>query len=1059
MRLTFLGDCRIADGRDTVVNLPLAKARALLAYLALCERPVARSNVVDLLWSELGAEAARRNLRVVLTQLRQATGDYVDATHTTLAFRRDLSYWVDVEAFVADARPCRASGNGALAAPDAERLARSLALYQGDFLYGLEVHNAPLFEEWMLLERERLRRLALEVGQRLVAHYLATENDTAALAVCQRLLVIEPYSEEIHRYAMLLLARNGQRTAALQQYERCRQILAAELAVEPDAETLTLYEEIRSGTLRRRVPPPPPATVTLAARPRHQLPLPLSPFVGRTAEVEQLFALLQEPTCRLLTLVGPGGIGKSRLALQVAAQAADDGPTRFPDGVFFVAATAMTALADLVPAIAVTLGLQFAGHLPVETQLLTYLRPRRLLLLLDNFEQLVTEAATLSTWLQQTPGLHLLVTSRERLNLYDEWLFPVEGLSLPPHVPGENDPDPAHYAAVQLFVQRARRVNLGFTLAREAAPVVAICTVLQGHPLAIELAAGWAHTHSCTEILAEVQRNLDFLTHTLRDRPERQQSLRATFAHSWALLTATEAAIYKRLALLRGGFSAESAAAITTANQASLARLVDKSLLQRALAKRYIIHELLRQYAVQQLTAAEEGATLAAYGRYMAQQMIVWDTWRETAREPEALAALEPEVENLRLAWRWLIQQLGQFTAAARVPEQEQTPLCGGELLQLAAHLSSGITYFLLRRSRYQEGQQWLTALRSALPRDISALRDRAKHDPCTAQAAFGSIQLDYAELLFHQSEFAEVETLLQMLCPVLRRLVEPQNLAIALIMLGKTYVRMGRYAEAESALQESLALHQQAGIDKTKAALLNALGILYSNQGRFAEAEAYYRACLALYEVLGYQRGLANITSNLGSNFARNGHYREALPLYQQAYTLAQAVGEELMIAIVLSNLGSISRALADYAAAEDYYQASLIRCRAIGERRWIVAGLNGLGLTYLEQEKFTEAHAQYSAALTLAQEIGSKPDLLEALAGLGELAFHGGKLSQAAAVLHFVAHHPITQTPARQRSQQVLTHLQPQLSTAEQSAAMTVAAKHDWQEIVMLAICVTVR
>ena len=164
-------------------------------------------------------------------------------------------------------------------------------------------------------------------------------------------------------------------------------------------------------------------------------------------------------------------------------------------------------------------------------------------------------------------------------------------------------------------------------------------------------------------------------------------------------------------------------------------------------------------------------------------------------------------------------------------------------------------------------------------------------------------------------------------------------------------------------------------------------------------------------------------------------------------------------MIAIVLSNLGSISRALADYVAAEDYYQESLNRCRVIGERRWIVAGRNGLGLTHLEQEKFTEAHAQYSAALTLAQEIGSKPDLLDALSGLGEIIYRRGQLPQAAAILYFVAHHPMTQTPARQRSQQVLTHLQPQLSTAEQNAAMTLAAKHDWQEIVTLAVCVTVR
>lgn len=1047
MRLTFLGDCRIADGQDMVVDLSLAKARGLLAYLVMRDRPEARSRLVDLFWSELGAEAARRNLRVALTQLRQAVGDYVTATHTTLAFRRDLPYWADVETFIAGVQPALAPESDVLAAPAATRLAQSLALYQGDFLHGLEVHNAPLFEEWLLLERERLRRLVLAAGRRLTDHYLATNADALALTTCQQLLRIEPYSEALHRQAILLLARTGQRTAALQQYEQCRQMLAVELAVAPDAETIALYEAIRQGRLHQ--PSQLSATTVTAppAPPRQHLPLPTTPFVGRTAELKQIDALLQEPTCRLLTLVGPGGIGKTRLALQAAAQAVEQMPSRFPDGLFFVAATAMTTLADLIPSIAATLGCHFTGHLPVETQLLTYLRSRRLLLLLDNFEQLVIEAATLTAWLQQAPGLHLLVTSRERLNLYDEWLFPVTGLPLPAQADGVDAADPLHAAAVQLFVQRARRVNLGFRLTNEAAQVTAICTLLQGHPLAIELAAGWVHTYSCTEILAEVQRNLDFLAQTVRDRPERQHSLRAAFAHSWGLLTPGEAAIYKRLALLRSGFTAECAAVMAQADPGRLARLVDKSLLQRSPDQRYVIHELLRQYAVQQLTPDEETATLLAYSRYLAHQMTVWAEWRESARETQALAALAPEVENLRLAWRWLTQQLARLKIATPSPVQEESGQWAEELSSLAAHLSSGLTYFFLRRSRYHESRQWLTALCAALP-DLTTLprSDRLASACC-------SIHLDYGDTLLYLSAFSEVEELLQPLFPLLRSLDAPQHLASALILLGKTYVRMGRYGEAEKALQESLALHQQFAINKTRTALLNALGILYSNQGCFAPAEEYYRACLAIYEAQGYQRGVANLTSNLGSNFARNGHYQAALPLYQQAYTLAQAVGEELMIAILLSNLGSISRALAKYGAAEEYYQESLLRCRAIGERRWIVAGLNGLGLTFLEQEKFTEAHTQYNEALLLAQEIGSKPDLLEALAGLGELAFHHGQLSQAAAILHFVAHHPMTQLPAQRRSRQILAQLASHLGPDALTPLLQPTESATWQPIIALA------
>ncbi len=198
----------------------------------------------------------------------------------------------------------------------------------------------------------------------------------------------------------------------------------------------------------------------------------------------------------------------------------------------------------------------------------------------------------------------------------------------------------------------------------------------------------------------------------------------------------------------------------------------------------------------------------------------------------------------------------------------------------------------------------------------------------------------------------------------------------------------------------------------------------------------------------------MANVSNNLGSNFARNGNYRQALLLYEQTYTLAQTVGEALMIAIALSNLGSVARALGDYPAAQQYYVESLIGCRAIGERRWTAATLNGLGLTQLEQGRLAEAHGHYAEALTIAQEIGSKSDVLDALAGLGEIALQGGNGQQAAAILHFVAQHPVTQLPARQRSQQLLVQRQGQLIPEAHSATVAqTVANLDWTTVIALA------
>jgi len=1057
LSLQLLGDCRItfekAPDETTVVDLPLSKARALLAYLALSHRAEPRSILVDLLWSDLDEAAARRNLRVVLTQLRQAVGDYLVTTRETLAFRRDLPYTSDVETFLAGAQQAQRSSSGALSPAAATALAQAFALYQGDFLRGVAVHQAPVFEEWMLLERERLRRLALQIGQQLTAYYQANRDDRAAIAICRRLLTIEPYHEENHRQLMHLLARTGQRTAALQQFERCRQLLAAELDVEPAAETSALYELIRTGRFEQNQPDLAPAALTQPAAPpspapRHNLPVYHTPFLGRTGELAQITALLLDPDCRLVTLVGPGGIGKTRLAGQAATLLTEQASPLFADGIFFVSAVAVTRWVEVIPLIAGTLDLTFAGQQPTETQLLHYLRPRRLLLLLDNIEHLVEEAATLTKWLAEAPHLRLLITSRERLQLSAEWLFPVQGLPIPPHTPADTTSELTEYAAVQLFAQRARRVNLAFDLTHEAATVAAICNLLQGMPLAIELAAGWLHSYSCAEILQEIQQNLDFLTGALRDLPARHQSLRALFAHSWRLLAPGDADLYKRLALLRGGFTAQTALAITPATRPALSRLVDKSLLQRTPGDRYRIHELLRQYAVQQVNAAEEAETLTAYCHHVTRQIAEWRTWCETAREGEALAAVEAELENLRVGWQWLARQMAaQHSLAAPA----------APLLTLTARLSQMITYFFLRRSRYQEGDQWLTIIHQALP--PIAWEDMASAGTTGQQMmeALLQLQMDQAEILFYQSQFSDVARLLHPLLPQARRLAAPLLQATLFAIQGKSYIRLGRYPEAEALLQESLACYQQANARKESTAAHNALGILYSNQGRFAEAERHYQHCLAIFREHNYLRGLANTANNLGSNFARNGEYTRALPYYESAYADALQVGEELMIAVALSNLGGIARALGQFAAAERYYNESIHRCRAIGELRWTVAGLNGLGLTHLTQGQQGAAQRCYREALLIAQEIQSQPDLLETLGGLGELAVRQNNTHQAIPLLHFVIHHPVTQRLTQKRCQQALAEVTATVDPTTVCALSQAAQEADLPTVITWALAIS--
>jgi DNA-binding SARP family transcriptional activator/predicted ATPase len=1045
LQLQLLGGCDIQSDGAAVAALTLNKARALLAYLAVTNRPQLRTHLIDLLWTELPAADARRNLRVVLTKLRQAIGDHLDASRTHVALNTALPRQVDVLTFLAtevhlvrSQTPLSPSAQG--------KLADAFALYRGDFLAGLEVPHAPGFEEWMLLERERLRQLALRIGERLVDCYIATADSEGAIALCRRLLTLEPWQERNQRRLMTLFAQTGQPTAALQQYEHCRRLLAEELGVEPEPATQALYAAIRDG--HTTVPLAHPlCTATETLRLRTVIPLPTTSFLGRAVELATLTDLLNDAHHRLITLVGPGGIGKTRLAQQIAqhfaeqdqAQTTVGGTPRFRDGIFFISAVALPTVDDLVSAVAAALALAFAGPTPPETQLLNHLAGQTLLLVVDNFEHLTPAADRLQRWLHHAPGLTLLVTSRERLNLSAEWLVPVRGLPVP--TPTAATDALLANDAVQLFLRRAQRVNLGYTLpqateADERAALIAICRLLEGMPLAIELAAGWTRTHSCLEILAEIRQNLDFLASELRDIPARHRNLRAAFDHSWRLLDPEDALIVQRLVLLPGGFSGTFAQRIAQATPAALMRLVDKSFLQRDPGQRYTIHELLRQYVAQALPAEERTAILLRYARAFAPWVTQLYSRCESADEPQTLDAVGIEFENLRALWQWLLHECIVSTIA----EQPASAAAVTYLATLQALLPM-LAYYYLRRSRYQEGQLFFSAALATIEAAHwqPAQRAPVQNDRYAAERTlfWARVVVALAELRFNLSEFVAVVDMLAPVLPYLADSGATRDEAAALTVLGKAEIRMGQYAAAEASLQRGLACNTAGNDRKASAATLNALGILYSNQGNFTKAATYYEAYLALARESGYQRGIANALNNLGSNYARAGDHQRALPLYQETYEVALALDEQLMIAVALSNLGSVARALGNHAEAQHYYAESLRLCRTMGERRWTAAGLNGLGLTVLTQGDCAAAAQHFHEALAIAKTINSAPDLLDALAGLGMIASQKVTTAAPAALLKFVVAQRATQAVARQQSQAHLQQLAAQLTATQLAAA----------------------
>ncbi|MEZ4620864.1 MAG: BTAD domain-containing putative transcriptional regulator [Caldilineaceae bacterium] len=493
LQLTLFGSPAVCYHGQLVTGFRSSKAQALLYYLAATGRPHTRPTLAGLFWGDQPESAARTSLSKCLSNLRDLVSDAVLVDRQTVTFNRNQPYHLDTEHFLA--------GMGQPLTPETLPTWRAaLVIYRGDFLEGFYVRDAPDFEQWVLVQRAHYREVVLDALHKL-ANYTEQQGDLPqAITHTRRLLTLEPWREEAHRQLMTRLARSGQRAAALAQFETCRRVLAEELAVEPDAETMALVEAIRTEKMtsgqddKMRGHPGP--LVFLSPNPpvRNHLPIPPTPLIGREREVAELGELIGNPLCRLITITGPGGMGKTRLALAVAA----DQRVNFEQSAVFVPLAGVSSAQFLPQAILTALNVPLRDDLTPQQQLLAIVAHQERLLLLDNYEQLLPAIELVVDLLHYAPGLTLLVTSRERLALQAEHLVELTGLAYPYRQSlqpkAQSRSEWSEYAAVQLFLQRVRQIQPRIVPTdEEMAAVVRICTMTEGMPLALELAAAMAH--------------------------------------------------------------------------------------------------------------------------------------------------------------------------------------------------------------------------------------------------------------------------------------------------------------------------------------------------------------------------------------------------------------------------------------------------------------------------------------------------------------------------------------------------------------------------------------
>jgi predicted ATPase/class 3 adenylate cyclase len=715
-----------------------------------------------------------------------------------------------------------------------------------------------------------------------------------------------------------------------------------------------------------------PPLKTLDNRPNN-LPRQATPLIGREREVEAVQSRLMRADVHLLTLTGVGGIGKTRLALQAAAEMLEE----FPDGVFFVNLAPIVDPGLVTPTIAYTLGLGEAGGQTIEETLKEYLKDKRLLFVLDNFEQVLDAAPQVADLLKSSPQLKALATSRAALHLSMEHEYAVPPLRVPDpkKLPATgSDPSQAQdvvpllsqYEAVELFIRRSEAVKPDFQVNNQNARVVAeICYRLEGIPLAIELAAARVKALPLHALLDRLQSRLKLLTGGARDLPARQQTLRNTIAWSYDLLNDADKRLFRRMSVFTGGRTLRAADTVCNAGGDletdvvdGVTSLVDKSLMYAIEGAngepRYLMLETIHEYAREKLEESREAEALqrqhALYFMALAEDAEPSLTGPQQA---EWLARLEDEHDNMRAALRW----------TSDVGQNGDTE--GEERAEVGLRLAGAIWRFWYMRGYLTEGREQLAGvLRGGLAELSQTGAARAAHTN-------------------HEEQAVQPQA--------------PSGLrayrAKALNGAGNLAHAQGEYAAARSLHEESLAIKRELGDKWGIASSLNNLGIIAQEQGDYTAARSLYEEDLTLFRELGDKRGIASSLNNLGIVAQEQCDYLSARSLYKESLGLRREIGDRLGIAMSLNNLGTVAKEQGEYATARSLYEESLALRRELGHKGGIARALYNLGAVAKEQGEYATARSLYEESLALRRELGDSHGIAECLEGFASLAaLHNG-------------------------------------------------------------------
>jgi predicted ATPase/DNA-binding SARP family transcriptional activator len=997
------------------VEIDRNKASALLAYLAVTQTGHSRDALAALFWPDYDQSSAYAYLRRTLWTLNKTLGGgWIAARRNTISLELHPNIWVDVNRFIEIYANCIETKPSDNLKECTAELNEAADLYKNDFLAGFTLRDSPDFDDWQVIQTQELRRMLGSILERLTLTLLAAKHLEQAQFHAQRWLSLDEYNEDGQRALMQIYQSMGKRNAALKIYQDFRRLLKSELKIEPQQETRALYLQIKNndypeghddthleGDDTHLEGPVPVQQEDEHGKipPIVHLPKLAASFIGRERELEDITTKLQIEECRLVTLLGPGGVGKTRLALQAASSNANlvdqEGRFVFHHGVYFVSLAPLKSSKQLIPTIADALNITFQTEIRSEiprqeplVQLIDYLRDKRVLLIMDNFEHLVDGADLISEILAEAPGVKILTTSRVRMNLYEEWSLEISGLSFPEIkslAPILDMGAIDRYSAVELFIKNAQRVHSSFTPDEDDwLHIIKICEMVDGLPLGIELASSWVRVLSLSEIVSEVSRSLDFLTTSLRNVPERHRSMRAVFDQSWSMLTVQEQQVLKRLSLIRGSFDREAGIRIAETSIVILSSLIDKTLIHTHSDMpgntRYHMHDLVKQYAYEKLEDSleelEQGRDLHA--RYFGDLIKEMGILVQGRDQQTALNHIEEALEDGRAAWRWSLDRGFHST-----------------LLDMAGPL----IIFHDIRGRLLDIQDLIVLSVENLSEKINTLSEDA-----VAFCAFClSISIRINEWMHVHRDVESINECLKLLSrvknPVLTRS------AYTSLFFGAGVLSAEESFEIYQSIMESYnGESNQWGLGLTQLAFSDYLFSLEENEelAWHLKREAWRR-----FEEIGNQWGIALSSGSMANQAYQIGDYIKAREYGFRSASIYKELGDKWRTINSLITIGQACTALGEYSQARLHFSESMELAKYLGNRNSIAVHLDCLGYVDLLDGNLVRAQQYYRDSLRIYRSITEYHGLGMANMNLGDIARLSGNVEEAEKCYHEGLHY----------------------------------------------------